>query len=1084
MELNATDTCDGFLGSAKLVAEVKTYLEPAHGVHGLYDLHRTWLASDQCGNEKMQNQTVHVLDTVTPSFVRRENDTTIFCYADIPAPVPGYVSDGVDTACNSSMTVTTSNTTADELCLNNYTFIRTYTVTDQSGKSSSYEQRFTVIDPGSPEFNGTEPADQTVGCGEVPPPASFSAQDDCNNDVKVVFASKRVPEDATCAPYDIVRTWTADDLCNHISEYRQTIHVVDNTPPTMNRPVDQTIECGDTIPGAIITAYDNCNPDTVTLTAHESVTETNCRSREVVRYWEHSDCSGNSANHTQRILSIDTQAPQLYFGGFVFADHVSAECDDIPDPPLATANDCNPFSISFSSSVEARESQDDNEYTIVWLWTAADGCGNTGYYRHEVAVHDTEDPTLSGGDDSHAVYCTLTPKSDPTVNDTCSDTDLTFTETIVPGDCAQNYSAVRLWQATDASGNVGDHSATIRVYDNLPPSLHGLGGDSSTTVECDAVPQPPTVTVSDCDTTVTHSYSRSSTQDDDDDYNYTVTDMWYAKDDCDNERTVTHTITVVDTTPPQLTNLPVASTSVPSTNVSSPPTDVNATDNCSPVYPSLTTVRIPGPCDNNYTIIHTWITTDSNGLTDTYEQTVHVTDTEPPTLDGVPPDTTVEQSNIPIMTTDGVTATDSDGVTYPVRVTESRTTVGNEEIIVRTFSAVDGCGNGVSEDQTITVIDLTPCIFSEIVANETVECDAVPTACAMYCVGEEGEVIPILSEQKEMIDGYLYNLVRVWTAEDPSGNVAALSQTITLQDTTAPQLTREPEHVTVECDCDTFPAVPAVFALDNCDTSTEVHFTEVQTTKDSDDHYTLVRSWFAADGQGNPVSHTQTVTVQDNLPPVIGLTPQTLEVSCEDRPAPATNWVTDNCDPNVELEYTEAEADKVCDHQYNILRTWAATDRSGRHASHTQTIFVTDDDAPTVSKHARTTCINYNQDKFYQIPNALDAATWGITDNCADSNDITVSLKYCNSTQPVTNEADMSWFPSCMLSDGTLSLKADRMKRSSIITVGREYSITGEATDKCSRTVSFTHKFYVPLDSTDASVFEGNCEDAVHSAAA
>jgi len=1086
VELNSTDDCDGFLGSAKLVTEYKTYLDPAHGVYGLYDLHRSWVAQDQCGNKQAQNQTVHVLDTVTPIFVRKENDTNLFCFEDIPSPVPGYVSDGKDTACNSSMTVTTANQTSDQLCLNNYTFTRTYTVTDQSGKSSSYEQKFVIVDPGAPVFNGTEPADQTVECGQIPPRAYFSVTDDCNKNIDVVYKEVRVPEDATCAPYDLVRTWTADDLCNHVAEYRQTIRVRDNTPPTINRPGHQTIECGATsFPGAIVTATDNCSPDTFTLNVTESVTETNCRQKELVRYWEYSDCSDNTASYTQTILSIDTQAPQLSFGGFVFADHVSAECHTIPDPPTATATDCNSFSTAFSAAIEDRDDEDDNDYTIVWLWTASDECGNTAYYRHEVAVYDTESPTLSEGETNRTEYCTLTPKSDPTVNDTCDGTpDLTFSETNVPAGCEQNYTRIRTWHAEDASGNVGEYSATVEVYDNLPPVLNGLNGDSSTTVECDAVPTPPPVTVSDCDATVTHSFSRSSTQDEDADYNYVVTDMWYAKDDCDNVQTVTHVITVVDTTPPVLGNLPAPSTSVPSTDVPGPSTDVNATDNCAPVYPSLTTVHIPGPCDNNYTIIHTWITTDSNGLTDRYEQTVHVTDTEAPSLDGVPADITVEQANIPLMTTDGVTATDTDGVSYPVRVTESRSTVGNEEFIIRTFSAVDGCGNGVEEEQTITVIDTTPCIFSEILSNETVECDAVPSACAMYCVGEEGTVIPVLSEHQEMIDGYLHNLVRVWSAEDASGNVAQLSQTITLEDNTPPQLTREPGHITVECDCDTFPAVPAVFALDNCDTNAQVLFTEVETTKDSEDHYTLVRSWSASDAEGNSVSHTQTVTVQDNLAPVIGLTPQELEVSCEDRPAPATNWVTDNCDPNVQLEFSESEFDQVCDHEYKILRTWAATDRSGRHANHTQTIRVSDEYAPTVSKHARTTCIKHVEDKYYQIPLANDAAYWGITDNCADASDITVSLKYCNTTQPHLEDADHAWFPSCSLSAaGTLSLLADRMDRSSIITVGREYSITGEATDKCSRTVSFTHKFYIPLDATDAAVFD-TCEVPGFSSAA
>ena len=49
---------------------------------------------------------------------------------------------------------------------------------------------------------------------------------------------------------------------------------------------------------------------------------------------------------------------------------------------------------------------------------------------------------------------------------------VTFNETIVPGTCANSYTIVRTWTATDTYGNSVSQSQNITVYDDVRPSIN------------------------------------------------------------------------------------------------------------------------------------------------------------------------------------------------------------------------------------------------------------------------------------------------------------------------------------------------------------------------------------------------------------------------------------------------------------------------------------------------------------------------------------------------------------------------------------------------------------------------------------
>src|SRR5690606_3065518 len=93
--------------------------------------------------------------------------------------------------------------------------------------------------------------------------------------------------------------------------------------------------------------------------------------------------------------------------------------------------------------------------------------------------------------------------------------------------------------------------------------------------------------------------------------------------------------------------------------------------------------------------------------------------------------------------------------------------------------------------------------------------------------------------------------------------------------------------------------------------------------------YTITRTWTAQDCAGNPVSHAQTISVEDITAPVFsGTLPNNITVNCSNAPNPANLTATDNCDNDVEVVFSETIAGQndTCGSEYIITRTWTALD--------------------------------------------------------------------------------------------------------------------------------------------------------------
>ncbi|WP_353778738.1 gliding motility-associated C-terminal domain-containing protein, partial [Winogradskyella sp. 3972H.M.0a.05] len=342
---------------------------------------------------------------------------------------------------------------------------------------------------------------------------------------------------------------------------------------------------------------------------------------------------------------------------------------------------------------------------------------------------------------------------------------------------------------------------------------------------------------------------------------------------------------------------------------------------------------------------------------------------------------TVECNEVPDAET--LTASDNCGdATVTFNESEEAGSCPGESVLTRTWTATDACGNESVHIQTVNVVDTTAPVFNEALPTDaTVECDDVPDAVTLTATDScfEAKIIFEETEQDGSCEGE-YVITRTWTAEDLCGNAVSHTQTIVVQDTTAPTFNEAlPNDATVECD--KLPEVPTLTASDNCDGDTPVTFTETQEEGDCAGEFTITRTWSTEDACGNGTSHTQTIVVQDTTGPTFNeALPEDVVAECDDIPVTAKLTVSDNCS-EATLDFTETQEDGTCNGEQIITRTWVATDECGNETIHIQIITVQDTTAPVLVGELEDVTVEC--DEIPEIPELV------FEDSCSDAMTVT-----------------------------------------------------------------------------------------------
>ena len=394
------------------------------------------------------------------------------------------------------------------------TIIRTYTVTDACGNSSTAQQTITIDDTTAPTVTGTLTPISVEGCTAADRPAAtltlaylrgagLTITDACGDGGLTVTSSDGAPS-GSC-PITITRTYTVTDACGNSSTAQQTITIDDTTAPTVTGTLTPISVEGCTaadrpaatltlayLRGAGLTITDACGDGGLTVTSSDGAPSGSCPIT-ITRTYTVTDACGNSSTAQQTITIDDTTAPTvtgtlapISVEGCTAADRPAATLTlaYLRGAGLTITDACGDGGLTVTSSDGAPSGS--CPITIIRTYTVTDACGNSSTAQQTITIDDTTAPTVTGtlapisvegctAADRPAATLTLAylRGAGLTITDACGDGGLTVTSSdgAPSGSCP--ITITRTYTVTDACGNSSTAQQTITIDDTTAPTVTG-----------------------------------------------------------------------------------------------------------------------------------------------------------------------------------------------------------------------------------------------------------------------------------------------------------------------------------------------------------------------------------------------------------------------------------------------------------------------------------------------------------------------------------------------------------------------------------------------------------------------------------
>ena len=411
------------------------------------------------------------------------------------------------------------------------------------------------------------------------------------------------------------------------------------------------------------------------------------------------------------------------------------------------------------------------------------------------------------------------------------------------------------WTATDVAGNESSIEQRVTIVDTTSPSLQ-IPADIE--IEATSIDQ----NIIDLgEATVTDNGEIISITNDAPEFfavgNTEV--IWSVIDSSGNVSSGNQTISIIDTTAPSIT--PTIDITLEAVSI-----DENIADLIVPSVYDIHDISITNNAPEFFPIgetVVTWTATDVAGNESSIEQRVTIVDTTSPSIT-VPDQKTVEATSLQntLVEIGEAQADDISGISSLTSNAPESFSLGTTLV---TWTAVDNYDNTATYDQTITVVDTTaPSIF---VPNDIFS-EAVDPTLNHIDVGQASsfDSTSAVSISNDMPITFPFgSTIVTWTAVDDSGNVSTDTQTVTIVDTTVPEIF-SPSDIVVEA---TAPFVTDI----QLGAAIADDIIEVNTvTNDAPDSFSLGETtvtWTATDSSGNSATATQTVSVVDTTAPSI-----------------------------------------------------------------------------------------------------------------------------------------------------------------------------------------------------------------------
>lgn len=885
---------------------------------------RTWLViSEDCDEQEECVQTITIFD-LTPPTINCPPAMTVECGMPTDLAATGLATGGDDC---SLVSITYTDEFEMGCSMNSGVITRYFVATNECSLSNRCNQTITIEDNTPPVITGPLPdgATMNVECNLRDPDWTpflittddLTISDNCSArpDITVNFEDI-ILEEGECGVSDFLSfwrcIWIATDECGNTSSYTLFLRIEDTNGPAFTFfPADEEIECYEEVPFQQATAEDDCSE--VELTYLDSRINDDCPNNyTILRRWTAEDGCGNKTVDDQLIHVSDTHPPTLTFtdeyvseytdGQDIFTD--CFEYGNITNLAYAvTANDICSGATEVNFAYEDFGlfdcAEDGYSGHLQTRWTSTDECGNSATVTLNWFLLDQTAPILQGVPEDECVTA-LPPAPNVQAVDECEFADLAYVQS-APIDCNGGQYVERTWTATDVCGNTTSATQRITITDGLGlgpvvnvdyPELSGLpsGSTAQMPTECNpdgtwwepdfaaAVVLSEGCGVVDLQTdlqllnsgncTTTGYIAR---------YRFAVT----AIDLCENRTDYELFIEMIDASAPIIsspTELVLAcGEAIP---------DLIAEDVCNAVAsiifvdPQPIVASCPDdPQSNN----RFWIVTDDCDNSVVFAQSITIIDAEGPVLSNIPADACNDLEIIqPVRAFDECT-----GTNIPVElseVTTNETSCG--EILTRTWTATDACGNTSVATQQVFFTDDTPpaLTFAHPLLvglengeelrlpigdnfgspNEIYDFGEDAIAISDNCASDLEAVLSILflDEVEDCVtSGYHSRILLTWTVTDPCGNSAKKSMILVYEDTYAPELFLVPDHLSLYC-TDHVPAAPMVDVKDNFDDDVELIFSEESIITPLG--LRIIRRWTATDDCGNTTVEEQYIDIFDN----------------------------------------------------------------------------------------------------------------------------------------------------------------------------------------------------------------------------
>jgi gliding motility-associated-like protein len=578
---------------------------------------------------------------------------------------------------------------------------------------------------------GSNPVTVNVECiGDVPLPGVTVVTDEADNcTANPVVAHVGDVSDGLSCPETITRTYSITDDCGNVTTVDQLIIVNDITPPTASAPATVNVECIGDVPLPDVTIIndeaDNCTVNPVVVHVGDVSDGLSCP-ETITRTYSITDDCGNQITVDQFIIVNDITPPTASNPAGVVVELIT----DVPAPdPTVVIDELDNCTVNpvvawvndVSDGLACPE-------TITRTYSVTDDCGNQITVTQTIVVSDITLPTASNPVTVNVECIGDVPLPDVTV--VTDEADNSGIPPVVAhvGDVSDGLSCpetiTRTYSVTDDCGNQITVDQLIIVNDVTPPTA---SNPVTVNVECIGdVPATDITVVTDEADNCTANPVVAWVGDVSDGLSCpeTITRTYSVTDDCGNQITVDQLIIVNDITPP--------TASVPPTvNVECigdvPAADIliinDEADNCTvnPVVAWIGDVSDGLSCPE--TITRTYSITDDCGNQITVDQFIVVNDVTPPTasnpapisvpgaMDVPAPDPTVVIDELDNCTANPVVAWVSD---------VSDGNICNLEVITRTYSVTDDCGNQITVTQEITILAVPAPIDA---GNDTLICE-------------------------------------------------------------------------------------------------------------------------------------------------------------------------------------------------------------------------------------------------------------------------------------------------------------------------------------------------------------------------